>query len=217
MEFHIITLFPHFFDSPLQTGVLGRALEDGIAKVFFYPLVNYKESPKHRLDDIPYGGGAGMLMRAEPLARAVDDAKSVAGTDCPVIHFTPRGKRFSQTVAERIHNKHAKVILLCGRYEGIDERLLESYVDMHLCVGDAILSGGEYPALFFVDAVTRLLPGVLGNEDSPEEESFSRELGRKKEYPHYTRPEEWRGLKVPEVLISGHHKNIKNWRQSKLS
>lgn len=217
MEFHIITLFPHFFESPLHTGILGRALEDGHASVHFYALPDYKESQKHRLDDIPYGGGAGMLMRAEPLARAIDAVKEIVGSDCPVIHFTPRGRKFKQSVAERIRNKHDKVILLCGRYEGIDERLLDTYVDMHLCVGDAILTGGEYPALFFVDAITRLLPGVLGNEDSPEEESFSKELGRKKEYPHYTRPEEWRGLKVPPVLLSGHHKNIKDWRHNHLS
>lgn len=216
MEFHVITLFPDFFDGPLSTGILGRAMEDDLATVHFYHLVNYKEDPKKRVDDVPYGGGAGMLLRAEPVARAIEDAKKHA-PDAPVIHFTPRGKRFKQSVAETIVKKHERLILLCGRYEGIDERVLEEYVDMHLCVGDAVLSGGEFAALYLIDAVTRLLPGVLGNEDSPEEESFSRVLGRKREYPHYTRPEEWRGKKVPETLLSGHHKNIDTWRKNRLS
>lgn len=216
MEYHIISLFPDFFTGPFTTGILGRALEDDFATVHYYPLVNYKESPKRRVDDVPYGGGAGMLLRPEPVALAIEDAKKHV-PDAPVVHFTPRGKRFTQHIAEGFAKKQDAVILLCGRYEGIDERVLEEFVDVHLCVGDAVLSGGEFAALFFVDAITRLLPGVLGNEDSPEEESFSKKLGRKKEYPHYTRPDIWRGKKVPDTLISGHHKNIETWRHDRLS
>lgn len=216
MEFHVITLFPDFFEGPITTGILGRAFEDDLVTIHFYHLVDYKETPKRRVDDVPYGGGAGMLLRAEPVARAIEDAKSYA-PDAPVIHFTPRGKRFSQSVAEGLIKKHDAVILLCGRYEGIDERVLEEFVDINLCVGDAILSGGEFAAIYLIDALTRLVPGVLGNEDSPEEESFSKALGRKKEYPHYTRPDEWRGKKVPEILLSGHHRKIGDWRKGKLT
>lgn len=217
MHFHIITMFPQFFDSPLKTGILGKAIEDKKVEVSFYHLVDFKEAPNKRIDDTPFGGGAGMLFRPEPVARAIEFVKEDSGSlSVPIIHFSPRGKKFTQAQAEKISAKYEHLILLCGRYEGIDQRVLDMYVDMEFCVGDAILTGGEYPALFMIDALTRLLPGVLGNEESPEEESFSKEFGRKKEYPHYTRPEEWRGKKVPEILLSGHHKNIKAWRKSKL-
>lgn len=216
MDIHIITLFPAFFTGPTTTGILGRALADEHVRLFFYPLADYKEAPNRRVDDVPYGGGAGMLLRPEPVARALEAAKKAA-PHAPVLHFTPRGRRFTQHAAETLKKRHESLILLCGRYEGIDERVLENYVDMHFCIGDAVLSGGEFPALFLIDAVTRLLPGVLGNDDSPEEESFSKKLGRKKEYPHFTRPEVWRGKRVPETLLSGHHKNIATWRKKHLS
>jgi tRNA (guanine37-N1)-methyltransferase len=249
MHFHIITMFPDFFSSPFKTGILGKSIEDKKVEVSFYHLVDYKEAPNKRIDDSPFGGGAGMLFRPEPVARAIEAVKErlespqpplSRGSDTdshsttiserkspppdkgglspriPVIHFTPRGKKFTQAKAEKLSTSYNDIILLCGRYEGIDQRVLDMYVDMEYCVGDAILTGGEYPALFFVDAITRLLPGILGNEDSPEEESFSKEFGRKKEYPHYTRPEEWRGKKVPEVLLSGHHKHIASWRKNHL-
>lgn len=238
MHFHIITMFPQFFESPLKTGILGKALEDKKVEVSFYHLVDYKEAPNKRIDDTPFGGGAGMLFRPEPVARAIEAVKEkIHGLESPrppfsrgsqknlesrissvpVIHFSPRGKKFTQAQAEKVSEKYEDIILLCGRYEGIDQRVLDMYVNMEFCVGDAILTGGEYPALFLIDAVTRLLPGILGNEESPEEESFSKQFGRKKEYPHYTRPEEWRGIKVPDILMSGHHKNIAEWRKKNLS
>lgn len=225
-------MFPQFFESPLKTGILGKAVEDKKVEVSFYHLVEYKEAPNKRIDDTPFGGGAGMLFRPEPVARAIEAVKEkIAELQSPqpplsrrskslsvlVIHFTPRGKRYTQARAEKISSKYEHVILLCGRYEGIDQRVLDMYVDMEFCIGEAILTGGEYPALFLIDSVTRLLPGILGNEESPEEESFSKQFGRKKEYPHYTRPEEWRGVKVPDVLMSGHHKNISEWRKKQLS
>lgn len=216
MDIHVITLFPKFFTGPTTTGILGRALTDGHVRLIFYPLADYKEAPNRRVDDVPYGGGAGMLLRPEPVARAIEAAK-IAAPEAPVVHFTPRGKRLTQHASEMLKKHHTSLILLCGRYEGIDERVLENFVDYHFCVGDAVLSGGEFPALLLIDAVTRLLPGVLGNDDSPEEESFSKRLGRKKEYPHYTRPEVWRGKSVPETLLSGHHKNIHTWRQDRLT
>lgn len=238
-------MFPQFFESPLSTGILGKAVEDKKVEVSFYHLVEYKEAPNKRIDDTPFGGGAGMLFRPEPVARAIESVKEKIGglkssqpalsreskenlesriqipdsrlSPVPVIHFSPRGKKFTQAQAEKVSAKYEHVILLCGRYEGIDQRVLDMYVDMEYCVGDAILTGGEYPALFLIDAVSRLLPGILGNEDSPEEESFSKQFGRKKEYPHYTRPEIWRGIPVPDTLVSGHHKNIAEWRKKHLS
>lgn len=232
MHFHIITMFPDFFTSPLKTGILGKSIEDKKVEISFYHLVDYKEAPNKRIDDTPFGGGAGMLFRPEPVARAIEAVKKrlespqpplSRGSNneglnpkIPVIHFTPRGKKFTQAKAEKLSTSYKDIILLCGRYEGIDQRVLDMYVDMEFCVGDAILTGGEYPALFLIDAVSRLLPGILGNEDSPEEESFSKQFGRKKEYPHYTRPEEWRGIPVPDILMSGHHKKIKQWRHEHL-
>lgn len=211
MHFHIITLFPDFFSGPLSTGVLGNALQDSIVQVSYYHLVEYKDGNK-RVDDVPYGGGAGMVIRPEVVARAIEDIWQRTGKKLPVIHFSPRGKRLTQSRIEKIQTQIQECILLCGRYEGIDQRVLEMFVTYEFCVGDVILSGGEFPALFFMDSLSRLIPGVLGNESSHKEESFSRELGRKKEYPHYTRPEVWRGEKVPDVLLSGHHKKIQEWR-----
>lgn len=216
MHFHIITLFPDFFTGPLTTGILGTAVEDKLIQVSFYHMVDYKEAANKRVDDVPYGGGAGMVIRPEIVARAIEDVWEKVGKKIPVVHFTPRGKRLTQIQIERLQPKLTECILLCGRYEGIDQRVLDTFVDYEFCVGDVILSGGEFPALFFIDSLARLTPGVLGNDESHQEESFSKELGRKKEYPHYTRPEEWRGIKVPEVLISGHHANIKKWRKGEV-
>lgn len=217
MHFHVITLFPEFFTGPLSTGILGSAIEQKYINVEFYHLVDYKEAPNKRVDDVPYGGGAGMVIRPEIVARAIEDVWTRVGKKIPVIHFSPRGKKLTQSRIEQILPKVEECILLCGRYEGIDQRVLEMFVTHDFCVGDVILSGGEFPALFFIDSLARLTPGVLGNDESHQEESFSKELGRKKEYPHYTRPEEWRGHKVPDVLLSGHHAHIKEWRRKQLS
>lgn len=212
MHFHIITLFPDFFDGPVSTGILGSAVEKKLVTLSFYHMVEYKEAENKRVDDVPYGGGAGMVIRPEIVARAIEDIWNKVGKHIPVIHFTPRGKRLTQSRIELLQPKIEECILVCGRYEGIDQRVLDKFVDYEFCVGDVILSGGEFPALMFIDSLARITPEVLGNEESHQEESFSKELGRKKEYPHYTRPEVWRGEKVPDVLLSGHHANIKKWR-----
>ncbi len=210
MNFHIITLFPEFFTSPLQTGVLGSAISTKIINVETHHLVDFKESQK-RVDDTPFGGGAGMLIRPEPLALATENI--LKDHTYPVVHFTPRGKKLTQSILENLVKKHDGFILVCGRYEGVDQRYIDTFVDYEFSVGEVIVSGGEYPALYFIDSISRLVPGMLGNDESHDEESFSKNLGRKKEYPHYTRPEEWRGQKVPDVLLSGHHKKIDEWRK----
>ncbi len=217
MKFHIITLFPDFFTSPLQAGVLGRAMAEKSIEVECYHLVDFLDDPKKRVDDIPYGGGAGMVIRPEVVATAIEHIWKKEGKQIPVIHFSPRGKKYSQAQAEQRVKSDQEYILLCGRYEGIDQRVIESHVTMEYCVGEVILSGGEFPALYFIDSIARLVPGVLGNQESHEEDSFSKSIGRKKEYPHYTRPEMWRNHPIPEVLKSGHHKNIETWRKESLT
>lgn len=210
MNFHIITLFPEFFTTPLQTGVLGSAISSKIINVKTHYLADFRESPK-RVDDTPFGGGAGMLIRPEPLALATESI--LKKRKFPIVHFSPRGKKLTQSILENLVKKHDGFILVCGRYEGIDQRYIETFVDYEFSIGEVIVSGGEYPALYFIDSISRLVPGMLGNNESHDEESFSKSLGRKKEYPHYTRPEEWRGQMVPDVLLSGHHKKINEWRK----
>jgi tRNA (guanine37-N1)-methyltransferase len=235
MDFHIVTLFPAFFAGPFSTGILGRAIDACKIGVQFYHLADFKEERK-RVDDIPYGGGPGMVIRPEVAARAIEAAKSSIAAlhahavhapqaphaahvrKIPVIHFSPRGKPFTQASAERLASHPGPVILLCGRYEGIDQRVIDLHVTHEYRIGDTVVTGGETPALFLIDAVSRLIPGVLGNDASTSEESFSRTLGRRNaEYPCYTRPELWRDRKVPEVLISGNHKNIREWRSANIT
>jgi tRNA (guanine37-N1)-methyltransferase len=206
VSFTVITLFPGMFDSPLAHSILKRAREKQLIDVSFVDPRDFT-SDKHRtVDDTPYGGGQGMVMKPEPLVAAIESAKKNLKRP-RVILLSPQGKLFDQAEAARLAREE-EIVLVCGRYEGVDERV-KAFVDEELSVGDYTLSGGELPALVVIDAVARLVPGVLGNAQSPEEDSFSDGL---LEYPQYTRPEEFRGMRVPEVLVSGDHEKIRRWR-----
>jgi len=207
LSFTIITIFPEMFASPLGHSILKKAQEKGLISV---RLVDPREfaRDKHRMtDDYPYGGGQGMVMKPEPLVAAIEDARA-ASPQARVILLSPQGRVFTQQVAARLAQEKA-LVLICGRYEGVDERV-KAFVDEELSIGDYTLSGGEPAATVVIDAVARLIPGVLGNDNSAADESFSDGL---LEYPQYTRPEEFRGMKVPEVLLSGDHERVKRWRR----
>lgn len=207
LDFTVISLFPPMFASPLGHSILKKAQEKGLLSVRLIDPRDYTADKHRTADDAPYGGGQGMVMKPEPLVAAIEDAKKTLRRP-RVILLSPQGKLFDQAEAERLAREE-ELVLVCGRYEGIDERV-KAFVDEELSVGDYTLSGGELPAMVVIDAVARLIPGVLGNEKSPQEESFSDGL---LEYPQYTRPEEFRGMKVPDVLLSGDHARIKSWRR----
>src|SRR5581483_1150897 len=201
MKIQIITLFPEMFEGVLNSSMLWKAQKEGLVK---YQLINLRDfgiGPRKQVDDTPYGGGDGMVLRPEPLFAAVEKAKQ-ADPDAQVLLMTPRGDLFNQLLAREFAVTAAGLIIICGRYEGYDERIT-TVVDKQISIGEYILTGGELPAMIVADAVTRLIPGVLGGETSAEKESFSQ--AGVIEHPHYTRPEEFRGLKVPGVLLSGHH------------
>jgi tRNA (guanine37-N1)-methyltransferase len=209
MTIQIITLFPEMFEGVLNTSMLWKAQEK---KLVEYKIINLRDfgfGPRKQVDDIPSGGGDGMVLRPEPLFDAVDAAKKNS-PDAQVLLMTPRGDMFSQETAREFAATEAGLIIVCGRYEGYDERITQ-VADKQLSVGEFVLTGGELPAMIIADAVTRLIPGVLGGETSAELESYSQ--AGVIEHPHYTRPEEYRGLKVPEILLSGHHAEIAKWRQ----
>ncbi len=210
MRFHVMTLFPELIEKGMNTGVLYRGMERGIFSLSTYNIRDYVADKHKRVDDYTYGGGAGMLIQAEPVYQNYADIMSRIGEGRKVrlIHTTPQGEVFTQKKAEEL-SKEDELIFLCGHYEGIDERVLEEIVTDNLSIGDYILTGGELASLVMMDAVARLLPGVLNNDESAMTESFSEGL---LEYPQYTRPEEWHGRKVPEVLLSGHHANVQKWR-----
>ena len=201
----VLTLFPEMFPGPLGHSLAGRALAAGHWNFSAIDIREFATDAHRTVDDAPFGGGPGMVMRADVLDAALD---SVAGAPGPVIYLTPRGRRFNQDLAESLAAGRG-VTLLCGRFEGIDERLIEARQCVEISVGDFVLSGGEPAAIALIDACVRLLPGVIGDRRSLDEESFQRGL---LEYPHYTRPATWRGLTAPEVLLSGHHENIRAWR-----
>ncbi|MFQ5851523.1 MAG: tRNA (guanosine(37)-N1)-methyltransferase TrmD [Candidatus Binatia bacterium] len=207
LNFTVITLFPPMFSSPLGHSILRRAQEHGLISVHVVNLRDYATDRHRTTDDYPYGGGQGMIMKAEPVIRAIEDTRR--GLKNPhVILLTPQGRVFNQGETSRLAGEK-DLVLVCGRYEGIDDRV-KNFVDDELSIGDYTLSGGEIPAMVVMDAVTRLIPGVLGNSRSSQEESFTNGL---LEYPQYTRPEEFGGLKVPEILLSGDHDRIKDWRR----
>lgn len=215
MRFDVITLFPDLFAAHLTQGVTRRAFESGRPRVELWPLRDFADNPYRRVDDRPYGGGPGMVMLAEPLARAlaaIREARSDA-LPAPLVLFTPTGRRIDQPLV-REWAAGAGAILLCGRYEGVDQRFIDRHVDLELSLGDFVLSGGELPALSLLDAVARLQPGVLGDAQSHEQDSFSDGL---LDCPHYSRPEAWpedeSGSTVPGVLLSGHHADIARWRR----
>jgi tRNA (guanine37-N1)-methyltransferase len=209
MEFHIITLFPEMFDSPFRGGMVGRAIEQGIVIVKPHSLRPFGLGNYKQVDDQPYGGGSGMVMRPEPIAAAID---AVMGEHPELwrILMTPQGSPLTQEKVRELAARKPGLLLIAGRYEGVDERV-RAMVDEEISLGDYVLSGGEIPAMALIEAVVRLQPGVLGNPDSIEEESFIAGL---LEYPQYTRPEEFRGMRVPEVLLSGDHGKIRVWREA---
>lgn len=206
-NFTVVTLFPQMFASPLNHSILKKAQEKGLVAIRTVDLRDYT-TDRHRItDDYPYGGGQGMVMKPEPLIAAIEHLKSQY-PECRIILLSAQGKVFDQSQATRLAGEK-ELVLICGRYEGVDERV-KKFVDEELCIGDYTLSGGEPAAIAVIDATTRLVPGVLGNQDSAADESFTNGL---LEYPHYTRPEEVRGMKVPEVLLSGDHERIARWRR----
>ena len=207
MIVRIITLFPEFFDSPLRSGLLGKAIDKGIITVEIVNLRDYANNKFRRCDDTPYGGGSGMVLMPEPLFRCLDAKKGDAYT----MLTTPAGVRFDQELVKKLHEKK-ELCIICGHYEGVDQRVTDRYVDSEVSIGDYVLSGGEFAALVMLDAVARYVPDFMSNSESLEEESFEDGL---LEYPHYTRPAEIEGMKVPDVLLSGHHAEIKAWRHDK--
>lgn len=206
--FHLLTLFPEFFEGPLSASILGRAIETGLVEVSRHQLRGYTHDRHRTVDDAPFGGGAGMVLKPEPLFAAIRDLR--ARFDPRVVLLSAAGRRFDQQVAREYAAEPRPLLLVCGRYEGVDERVAEQMADEELSVGDFVVTGGEIPALAVVDAVSRLLPGVLGDDASSAEESFADGL---LEYPQYTRPREFEGHLVPEVLLSGHHAQIIRWQR----
>jgi tRNA (guanine37-N1)-methyltransferase len=208
MIFDILTIFPEIFKSPLSESLIKKALDKGLIQVRLWNLRDFTEDRHCMTDDYPYGGGAGMVMKPEPIFRAVEKIRAQS-PEAQSILLTPQGERFDQAQAEKLSG-HKHWILICGRYEGFDERVRVGAVDREISIGDYVLSGGEIPALVFIDAISRHIPGVLGCGQSVKEESFSDGL---LEYPQYTRPPVFRGMGVPEVLLSGNHGEIQRWRR----
>jgi len=208
LRFGLVTIFPEMFDALIDFGVTGRAIRDGIVELGFWNPRDYAQDRHRSVDDRPYGGGPGMVMSAPPLLAAIREAKSAVGGQARVVYLSPQGQRLTQARATSLSSEEA-LVLVAGRYEGIDERVIESAVDEEISIGDYVLSGGELPAMVLMDAVIRLLPGALGHGDSAAQDSFSDGL---LDCPHYTRPEMFEGRSVPEVLMSGDHDKIRRWR-----
>jgi tRNA (guanine37-N1)-methyltransferase len=208
MKYYVMTLFPDMILQGMNTSILGRAMEEGHIELEVKNIRDYTENKHRKVDDYPYGGGAGMVMEAEPVYRCFEAICSEAGKRLRVVYLTPQGSVFTQSMAQGFAAEE-EIAFLCGHYEGIDERVLEEIVTDYISIGDYVLTGGELPAMVLMDAISRLVPGVLNNEESAQTESFSDGL---LEYPQYTRPEEILGKKVPPVLLSGHHARIETWR-----
>jgi tRNA (guanine37-N1)-methyltransferase len=216
MQFEVFTLLPEIFPPYLESSILQRARQRGLIDVRVHNIRDYTHDRHHTTDDTPYGGGGGMVMKPEPVFEAVESVLGIAPrsndaqpTPIPIILLTPQGRVFTQRIAEEL-SRYERIALLSGRYEGVDERIREYLVTDEISLGDYVLTGGELPALLVIDAVSRLLPGVLGDPTGAEDDSHSMGL---LEYPHYTRPPEFRGWKVPEVLLSGDHAKVKTWRR----
>ena len=208
MKIKVLTIFPDMLRPMLSESILGRAIQAGLIDVELYDIRAYSLNKHHNTDDYPFGGGPGMVMMAQPIVDAMEDAMG-EGFRGKRIYLSPRGRTFTQKVAEEL-SREDELILLCGHYEGVDQRAIDLVVDEELSIGDFVLTGGELGALVVIDAVARLIPGVLGSDESSEDESFSSGL---LEYPQYTRPREFRGLTVPEVLLNGDHAKIARWRR----
>lgn len=209
MRFHVMTLFPDMVWNGLNTSITGRAIEKNIFELNIVNIRDYSTDKHKHVDDYPYGGGAGMVMQPGPVYDCYQDIVRDMQKKPRVVYMTPQGKVFSQAIAEELSNEE-ELVFLCGHYEGIDDRVLDEIVTDYLSIGDYVLTGGELPAMVMIDSISRLIPGVLNNDVSAEYESFQDGL---LEYPQYTRPETFRGQKVPEVLLSGHHGNIEKWRR----
>ncbi len=209
MNYHVLTLFPDMIRDGFQTSITGRAAEKGLLSLTTVNIRDFSVNKHNRVDDYPYGGGAGMVMQAEPVYLAYESVAEKLPKKPRVLYMSPQGKVFNQRMAEELAGEE-ELVFLCGHYEGIDERVLEEIVTDEVSIGDYVLTGGELPALVIMDAVSRLLEGVLHNEESAQFDSFSDNL---LEYPQYSRPEEWRGKKVPPILLSGHHANVEKWRR----
>lgn len=209
MRYYILTLFPEMVLQGLHTSIIGRAADRGIISLEAVNIRDYADNEYGKIDDYPYGGGAGMVMQAEPVYRAYQAVTERLSAKPRVLHMTPQGRVFTQQMAQEFA-KEEDLIFLCGHYEGIDERVLEEIVTDHVSIGDYVLTGGELPAMVMIDAISRMVPGVLSNRESAQFDSFADGL---LEYPQYSRPQEWRGRQVPEILLSGHHANVERWRK----
>jgi len=212
MRIDILTLFPSMFESALNHSILKRARQSGAVEIVLTDIRDFSEDKHRKVDDRPYGGGPGMVMRPEPVVRCFEYVRDLAPEKGPVYLLSPRGKTFNQALAWRL-SREKRLILIAGRYEGFDERIRIILQAEELSIGDYVLTGGELPAMVVVDAVVRLLPGVLGDECSARDDSFTESVDGGLEYPQYTRPEVFRGLKVPDVLLSGDHAKIAQWRR----
>ncbi len=213
MKFDIITLFPNSFQSFFSESILKRAQESDRIQIHFWNPRDYSKDKHKKVDDPPFGGGGGMLMACQPLFDCIREVKKQnAG---PVVYLSAGGEVWKQAIAESWTEKYSEIILLCGHYEGVDQRVIDSLVDFEISIGEYVLTGGEVPAMVLVDSLSRLVPGVI-EVHSHENESFSENLDRKKEYPHYTRPADFEGMKVPDVLLSGNHAEIEKWRKENL-
>lgn len=213
MRFDICSLFPGAFESYLNESIIKRAQDQNAIEVHTHNIRDFSEDKHQKVDDVPYGGGHGMVMAPQPIYDCIQHVKKL--NKGPVIFLTAQGTTFTHTKAKKM-SKLPGLILVCGRYEGIDQRVIDLLADEEVSIGKYVLTGGELPAMVMLDAISRFIPGVLGESESASEESFSRQLGGKKEYPQYTRPAIFKNLEVPEVLRSGHHKEIDKWRRSKL-
>ncbi|MDD3839635.1 MAG: tRNA (guanosine(37)-N1)-methyltransferase TrmD [Clostridia bacterium] len=207
----ILTLFPEMFDAFLNTSIIGRAVDQGIIQVELLNIRDFAKNKHKQVDDYPYGGGNGMILKPEPLFDCIDHARQDMDGDIKSIYLSPKGIKLNQNICNKLSNLSG-IILLCGHYEGVDQRVIDNKIDMELSIGDYVLTGGELPAMVVIDSITRLLPGVLSNKSSYEDETFYSGL---LEYAQYTRPYDYKGYKVPDVLLSGDHKKIQEWRKKK--
>jgi tRNA (guanine37-N1)-methyltransferase len=218
VHFSVLTLFPELFSSFLSESIIKRAIKE---KKIGVDLINFRDftTDKHKkVDDTPYGGGAGMVLTCQPIFDAfasIDSRFKIQDSRFRRIYLTPQGKRLTQARVEKLAT-YDHLILLCGHYEGVDQRVRDELIDEEVSIGDYVLTGGELPAMVLIDSISRLLPGVLGKQESHEQDSFTKALNRKREYPHYTKPADFRGLKVPDVLQSGNHAEIEKWRRKNL-